>query len=371
VRLEYFNPVKILFENLNSKKMSDISGKGKRRLIFCYGGFKETPELSAFTKDSKNDYIYGEIEKNPSLDSIDRALKFAREIKPEVIIAIGGGSVIDTAKVVRFGCHSDIFDSSELIALSKNSDLSTVKKPVFIAIPTTHGTGSELTMWATVWDKKNKKKHSISNKDNYPDFAVYDFGLFYSIPLEVSISSTLDALSHSFEAIWNINSNPVSDRFAYESIRLIAENIGKLSRITPKAVRKELVLSSMYAGLAFSNTKTAAAHSISYPLTLEYGIPHGIACSMPLFPLLKINGSKIKDKLYELFKCTNLNTPEELEERIKRSIANRVNFSLRDYGVKEKDLINLAEKSFTKERMANNIVELTNKDVFEILKSIY
>ncbi|MEN8153819.1 MAG: phosphonoacetaldehyde reductase [Acidobacteriota bacterium] len=367
--MEYYNPVKILFDSDSSVDITKLSGKGKRRLIFCYPGFQDTASFDAICADNKDDFIFNDIEENPSLQSINKALEYAKRVDPEVIVAIGGGSVIDTAKVVRYGCSLDLFNMLD-IAENAGSDIAG-KRPLFIAVPTTHGTGSEVTMWATVWDKDNKKKYSVSDKNNYPDFALYDHTLFKSLPLPVSVSSTLDALSHSFEALWNRNSNPVSDHFAMESIKLIIKNIEDLNDPVPLNVRKELILASMYAGLAFSNTKTAAAHSISYPLTLRYRIPHGIACSMPLFPLLNINRREMGDKLEKLFNNCEVRNSEELEKLIKKAVSGKIPFSLKEYGVKENELDELVGQSFTKERMANNIVELSSDDVLTVLKKIF
>lgn len=367
--MKYYNPVKISFDTECGEEISALSGIGKKRLIFCYDGFEKTDTFSTITDNGDNDHIINDVEENPSLQSIDKALKFAQEFKPEIIIAIGGGSVIDTAKVVRFALYLNRSSVREL--LEGGVTRISGEKPLLIVVPTTHGTGSEVTMWATVWDKVNNKKYSVSDPENYPDYAIYDHRLFATLPLTVSVSSTLDALSHSFEALWNRNSNPVSDHFAFESIKLIIKYIEDLSDPVPEDVRKGLILASMYAGLAFSNTKTAAAHSISYPLTLKYGIPHGIACSMPLFPLLKINRKGMVDKLDRLFMNCEVKSPEELEKKVKNGVRGKIPFSLEEFGVREDELDGLVGESFTKERMANNLVELNNENVRDILGAIY
>ncbi len=367
--MKYYNPVKISFDTLFGEELSKLSGSGKKRLIFCYDGFERSEAFSTITNEGGEDHIYNDVEENPSIQSIDKALGFAQKFKPDIIIAIGGGSVIDTAKVVRFGLYLNRSSVMELLEGGVTRILG--EKPLLIAVPTTHGTGSEVTMWATVWDKVENKKYSVSDIENYPDHSVYDHRLFASLPMSVSISSTLDALSHSFEALWNKNANPVSDHFAFESIKLIIKYIDDLNDPVPEGVRKGLILASMYAGLAFSNTKTAAAHSISYPLTLKYGIPHGIACSMPLFPLLDINRKGMGDKLERLFMNCEVKSGEEIEKKIKASIKGKVPFSLEEFGVKEDELDGLVGVSFTKERMANNIIELKSSDVREILGKIY
>ncbi|MEN8222300.1 MAG: phosphonoacetaldehyde reductase [Acidobacteriota bacterium] len=366
--MNYYNPVKISFDTDSIDEINKLS-ENKKRLILCYDGFEKTELFKKISRKGNNDLVNSDAEENPSVESIDKALKEVKSFSPEVIIAIGGGSVIDTAKVVRYGLYFNRFSVKEM--LDGGATRIAGDKPLFIAVPTTHGTGSEVTMWATVWDKIENRKYSVSDIQNYPDHAVYDHRLFTTLPLHVSVSSTLDALSHSFEALWNRNSNPVSDHFAFESIKLIIKNIDSLNDIVPDQARKELILASMYAGLAFSNTKTAAAHSISYPLTLKYGIPHGIACSMPLFPLLKINKKGMGNKLNRLFMNCEVKGPEELEKKIRSAVRGKVPFSLTEFGVKEDELDGLVDLCFTKERMANNIVELDGNDVRTVLGAIY
>ena len=367
--MNYYNPVRISFDTELGKEITALSRTGTRRLIFCYDGFEKTDLFRSVTDGGGDDLIITGAEENPSVESIDAFLAAARRFNPGVIIAIGGGSVIDTAKTVRFGLWMNRLTVKEI--LHGGTTRITGTRAPFIAVPTTHGTGSEVTMWATVWDKGANKKYSVSDPGNYPDYAVYDHRLFSTLPLSVSVSSTLDALSHAFEALWNKNSNPVSDHFAFESIKLIIKNIVELDGHVGDGVRTQLVLASMYAGLAFSNTKTAAAHSISYPLTLRYRIPHGIACSMPLFPLLKINMDQIAGKLERLFMNCDVKNTDELESRIKSAVTGKVPFTLAEYGVKIEEIDGLVGESFTKERMANNIVELGSDDVRRVLEAIY
>ena len=163
-----------------------------------------------------------------------------------------------------------------------------------IFLPTTHGTASEVTMWGTVWNMKEKKKYSISHPDLYPGVAILDGNLTLSLPLNISIMTVMDALSHSFESIWNKNANPTSTDFAISAICSILDN-GEALKENPTdlAIRNNLLKAATVAGLAFSNTATAAAHSMSYPLTIHYGIPHGIASSISLIPLLEKNAEFI------------------------------------------------------------------------------
>jgi phosphonate metabolism-associated iron-containing alcohol dehydrogenase len=152
-----------------------------------------------------------------------------------------------------------------------------------IAVPTTAGTGSEVTPWATIWDRAAQKKHSLHLKETWPSIALIDPELMLSLPASVTLQSGLDALSHALESIWNVNANPVSDTFAVAAVHDILDTLPRLmERLDDVGLRARMALAALKAGMAFSNTRTALAHSISYEMTLRYGLPHGIACSFPL-----------------------------------------------------------------------------------------
>ncbi|MFH2108509.1 MAG: phosphonoacetaldehyde reductase [Chrysiogenia bacterium] len=343
-----------------------IPGKG---LLFVYS----PAFLNTLAADSRLDWlgrvpVYSDIEANPTEDNMQQALDFAQQIAPDWILAVGGGSVIDTAKVVRLALACGCTHINDLLAAIPTGIGN--RGPLLAAAPTTHGTGAELTMWATIWDKKDSRKHSLSHPGMWPDFAVYCPALTRSLPLSASFASSLDALAHAMEALWNRNENPLSDEFALAAAKLVLENIELLTDPVPDSVRANLLRASLFAGLAFSNTKTAAAHSISYPLTLRFGIPHGIACSMPLLPLWNINAPQIPAKANRMRILLDGTDVAESLGRMQRFVASRMPFSLSAYGVGPADLDALVRESFTKGRMDNNIVALKKADVRAILKTI-
>jgi phosphonate metabolism-associated iron-containing alcohol dehydrogenase len=200
----------------------------------------------------------------------------------EVIVAIGGGSAIDTAKALMVGNESGSFQ--DLVAgLAGEKAFLPTRFKTLIAVPTTAGTGSEVTPWATIWDRERQKKYSLHLPQTWPTYAVIDPELMLSLPASVTLQSGLDALSHALEAIWNVNANPVSDTFAVAAVRDTLDVLPRLMRnLNSLDLRGRMALAALKAGMAFSNTKTALAHSISYEMTLRYGLPHGIACSFPL-----------------------------------------------------------------------------------------
>ena len=363
----YHNPVKVLGTNNWREKCGKIQEKLgiHNPLVITSNGNLIRQKLSTIFNSNS---ILSNVEPNPTFESCQSAIDFAHTLSSDGVIAIGGGSVMDTAKVVMAFMGTGIEDVASLLQVTSPYE----NRVPGIFIPTTHGSGSEVTKWGTVWNMKEKKKYSISHPDLYPDRAVLDGTLTLSLPVDISFSTTLDALSHSFEAIWNKNSNPRSTNYAIEAICLILENIERL-REEPHNVdlRNVLLKASNIAGLAISNTKTAAAHSISYPLTINFNIPHGIACSLPLLPLLHINKVSIDEEINLIIKKLGLNNFSELDDCLKRIFGGLFKSNLKKWGVVQSDLDNLVEQSFTKGRIDNNIQLLSKSDVRTILKNIY
>jgi len=199
-----------------------------------------------------------------------------------VVVAVGGGSTIDTAKALMVGTASGRFD--DLVAvIASGKSVTPPRAKALIAVPTTAGTGSEVTPWATVWDRAAGRKYSLQLRETWPEAAIVDPELMLTLPASVTVHSALDALSHALEAIWNVNANPISDTFAVAAAREVMATLPALvDSPNDLELRRRMALAALRAGMAFSNTKTALAHSISYEMTLRFGLPHGIACSFTL-----------------------------------------------------------------------------------------
>src|SRR5450830_298928 len=157
------------------------------------------------------------------------------------------------------------------------------RRKTLIAIPTTAGTGSEVTPWATIWDAAAGNKYSLHQDWTWPQAAIIDPQLMPSLPQDMTLASGLDALSHALESIWNVNRNPVSASLAATAARSIVNTLpALLQHPRDLQLRERMAVAALQAGLAFSNTKTALAHSLSYDITLHHGVTHGIACSFSL-----------------------------------------------------------------------------------------
>ncbi len=232
---------------------------------------------------------FSDVLPNPTITSCTDAFEALEEVEAGLLVAVGGGSVIDTAKALA--AQRAQRSGSGWLAGHLRDGLPFPEPfvpPAIIAIPTTAGTGSEVTMWATIWDDESATKRSVSHPALYPEAALLDPTLTHSVPRATTVPTAFDALSHAMEAIWNRAANPVSDGLAMRAINLIPRALPRVLKAPDDAkARATLMSAALLAGLAISSTRTALAHSISYPLTAERGLPHGIACSLTLPELLR------------------------------------------------------------------------------------
>lgn len=280
-------------------------------------------------------YVIEDVQPNPDVAQLrgtyERFWQEAGEC--QAIIAVGGGSAIDTAKALIVGTESGHFD--ELLALlATGKPFEPARSKILIAAPTTAGTGSEVTPWATIWDSASHKKYSLHLECTWPKVAIVDPELMLTVPGGVTVSTGLDALSHALESVWNINANPVSDTFAVSAIADILECLPLLRRdLSNKELRSCMALAALKAGLAFSNTKTALAHSISYEMTLHYGLPHGIACSftLPLVLGLAWGHDAARDRTLQRIFGNDLDKAQGQLREFLHSLDVKTEFS--DYGV--------------------------------------
>jgi phosphonate metabolism-associated iron-containing alcohol dehydrogenase len=283
----YKNPMKIMFGNGQFSNLVDMIAGSSYALVTYPDSHFEDLTVELIAKAGQPELIINDVAPNPDTRLLaDQSARFADLAEmPDVIVALGGGSVIDSAKV--FATAGGDFSKVLHFLQSKTGEESLSAIPI-IAVPTTAGTGSEVTCWATVWDEENNRKFSLAREVLYPKVALVDPALMLGKPYGLTLATALDALSHSIESIWNINANPVSARYAVAAARAIIQDLPKLlCDLGNLDLRSSIAEASLNAGLAFSNTKTAIAHNISYPITLGWGVQHGIACSFTLPTILQ------------------------------------------------------------------------------------
>ncbi|MEX0924029.1 MAG: iron-containing alcohol dehydrogenase PsrA [Rhodovibrionaceae bacterium] len=278
----YSNPVKTYFGEGRFDELPRLVA-GRPYCIVTYG---EPYFLSLVERLSEASQpavaVVSDVAPNPDFSLLSKqTARFAGLTPyPQVFVALGGGSVIDTAKVLA--AAGGDFDRVKTFLETKTGEERLADTPI-IAVPTTAGTGSEVTSWGTVWDSGAQKKYSLSRPSLYPEYAVVDPLLMLGKPRELTVSTGLDALSHALESLWNVGANPVSSAFATAAAREILEVLPRLAEdLGSRDLRGRMAHAAIMSGYAFSNTRTAIAHSLSYPITLRHNVAHGIACSFSL-----------------------------------------------------------------------------------------
>lgn len=244
--------------------------------------------------------VWDGVKPNPDLQDLDAATQSLRTLDIGSVLGLGGGSALDAAKVLASTITSPAEPTLRQVFRDKSAAKWAPRLPL-VAVPTTSGTGAEVTPFATVWDHEEHKKHSLSGDFMYPDAALLDATLTLTLGEEDTLYPALDAISHALESLWNKNCTPVSRAYAFQALTLSNEALQRVMK-DPFDLkgRQDLQTASLFAGLAISQTRTAIAHSISYSLTSQFGVPHGLACSYGLNELLSCNLEKITNDDGEL-----------------------------------------------------------------------
>ncbi|HMS63837.1 MAG TPA: phosphonoacetaldehyde reductase [Ignavibacteria bacterium] len=371
------------FETGSIGKLKDILLRNSARKIFLVTGKKSFEEsgLKKVTEDLTSDFQifrYSDFSENPKAEDVEKGIELFRNSGCDTIVAAGGGSVIDTGKLINI--LSAQSESPENYITGKS--VISKQGKLFIAIPTTSGAGSEATHFAVVY--LDKEKYSLAHEFILPDIVITDPELTFSVPPYVTAVSGIDAFSQAIESYWCINSNKESKQFSSEAIKLIFGNIVSAVKSPSEENRMNMSKAANLSGKAINITKTTAPHAISYSLTSYFGVPHGQAVSLTLGEFLKYNyevtENDINDKRGVSFVK---NTIEEISELLGCSSVcearDKINLLMREIGLKTKlsetgivspENINLILENVNTERLQNNPRSLTRENLNSILKKI-
>lgn len=350
----YRNPVDVRFGQGSFSKLGSLLN-GRAYVLVTYGEAYFRSLASDLAKTAGAPLLVIEdIAPNPDIALLEQQVsRFAGIAAEPVIVALGGGSVIDSAKV--FAAARGDFAGMDAY-LKKRASAETLSPWPLIAVPTTAGTGSEVTCWGTVWDNANREKYSLAHPGLYPEFALVDPDLMIGKPRDLTIQTGLDALSHSLESLWNRNANPVSAAHAVAAARGVLSTLPALAGdLRNPQLRERMARAATLAGFAFSNTKTAIAHSLSYPITLRHGVPHGIACSFSLPMIIRSvagQGGICEEGLRSIFGADAAGAAERLEITLGKL---GVSTDFRSYGIGEEEWRALIESALEGERGQNFI----------------
>ncbi len=316
--------------------------------------------------------VFDKVEPEPRIELADEGAALAVKNKCDMVIGIGGGSAMDVAKAIAV-IATNKGAATDYLGLNKVPKAGLPK----IMIPTTAGTGSEVTFTAVFVRKNLKKKEGMNSPYLYPELALLDPELTLSLPPAPTAQTGLDALCHAIESYTSINSSPMSEMFSLEAIALIAENLRTCVHDGKNiAARERMLLGSLYAGIGLANAGVTAVHSLSYPLGGKYGVGHGLANTMLLPSVMAFNlpgaQEKFTDVADAMGECTEGLPAREAAylavDAVEALIEDcGVDSSIRDFGVKEEDFPALADVAMTVARpLENNPRKMTKEDMIAI-----
>ncbi len=369
---QFHNPVQLIFGSGCLEQLPQQLPEGKVLLVTT-PGFNRRGVVDRISRllNNRDLEVFDQVEPNPDLDYLEKHRDVLKKVKPEVLLALGGGSVLDTAKAYCFLLGQDR-EFSLKSHLEEKTPLPPASPLPWVAVPTTAGTGSEVTPFATLWDMEKEKKHSLAAPGIFASQALLDPQLTRDLPLETTVNSGLDALSHALEAYWNKNANPITMLYSREAVGLVLNNLYPLTREPENLLlRARMMRASLLGGLAISGARTALAHSISYPVTARFGMPHGLACSFTLPSLLQFNQKDDDGRLKALAKELGHETPENLKEALLELFEQvEVGDLVKKYLSSVEDILPLTSRMITPGRADNNLREAGAEDIEGILKEL-
>lgn len=347
----------------NNKK--EIADSGKRCMIVtgrtsgkASGALDDV--INVLDELSISYCVFDRVENNPSPENVEEGGRMAREFKADFVIGIGGGSPLDASKAVAVLAVNDI----EPMELYKNS-FPNPPLPI-IAIPTTAGTGSEVTPYSILTRKDLETKMSFGNEQTFPKIAFLDARYTASMSRDTTADTAVDALSHAVEGYLTKRSTPLSDAIALEAISIFGRCTDKLlNNKFDMEMREKLLYASMLAGIVISQTGTSIVHGMGYQLTYFRNVPHGRANGLLMTEYLRFNYDSLPEKIDNILKALNLKGLGEFGDVMDSLVRNDINLS-------EDDVVKFTRNVENHKSIGYNIKPVKYDDILQIYKkSLY
>ncbi|MDR2917311.1 MAG: iron-containing alcohol dehydrogenase [Tannerella sp.] len=334
------------------------------------------PVINTLENNGTDVCIYDKIIQEPTVDDFNHILTTARNFQADSIAGIGGGSVLDVAKLVAV-----LLESDQQVEDLFGTGLVKSRNRWIACIPTTAGTGSEVSPNAILLNEKDKLKKGIVSPYLVADAVYADPQLTATVPPKITAETGIDALTHCIEAYTNKHVHPVIDLYALEGIRLIASHLlNAVQNGNNMEAREALLLGSLYGGMCLGPVNTAAVHALSYPLGGEFHISHGLANSILLPPVMRFNVSANVEKYAQVaLACgvtagaNKLETAEKGVRFIEKLAADcGIPSKLSAIGIPRETIENLAKAGIGVTRLLNNNPrEVTYEDAKNIYESLF
>jgi len=321
--------------------------------------------------------IFSEIKQNPTVKNVKDGLAAYAVSNADFILAIGGGSSIDTAKAIGIITNNPEF--SDVVSLEGVAPTKKKSVPV-IALPTTAGTAAEVTINYVITDEVNQKKMVCVDPNDIPAIAIVDAELMYTLPKNLTAATGLDALTHAIEGLITKGAWEMSDMFEIKAIEMINRYLETATFEPGNAeARNGMAVAQYIAGMAFSNVGLGLVHGMAHPLGAIFDVPHGVANAMLLPTVMEFNASAAIDKYVIIAKAMNVyNADKTKEENAQAAITAVKNLAVKlgipqhlsELGIKEEDLDKLAESAFSDVCTPGNPKDVTKEIIVELYKKV-
>jgi len=319
--------------------------------------------------------VFSEVKPNPTVKNVQDGIKVCREYGADVIVAVGGGSAMDTAKGISIVMTNP--DREDIVSLNGLSNTVNKGMPM-IALPTTHGTAAEVTINYVITDESRQIKMVCVDPNDIPVLAIVDSELMETLPKGTAAATGLDALTHAVEGYITKAHNTMSDMFHMRAIELIFENLpAAVNEKDTKAI-ENMALAQYIAGMGFSNVGLGIVHSMAHQLGAVYDTPHGIANAILLPTVMRFNGEVCADRFREILShigrldAKDLNDQDVVNtfvwmiQELSKSVG--VTQTVKDTGCKEEDLEMLAEKAMEDPCKPGNPREVSKEDFIRLYR---
>jgi alcohol dehydrogenase class IV len=379
-KITLYYPQKIVFGAETIQQLPvDCRNSGYQRILFVVASpliDQITPLITILNGQKIQTGLLEYTISEPTVDYFNSQLDFARTFNPDCIVGIGGGSVLDTAKLLA-ALQTNIQSIQEVFGIN----ILTGRNTALICVPTTSGTGSEVSPNAIFLDENTMEKKGIISPHLVPDTCYIDPKLTIGLPSKITAETAMDALSHCIEAYTNRHSHPVIDNYALAGIRLITENMENACKNGQDIdARSALSLGSMYGGLCLGPVNTAAVHALSYGLGGKYHVPHGLANAILLPEVMLFNVDSNIEKYKQIALSMNMpnlsmarDTALQGIERIRKiAVTCGIPQKLSDINIKPEDVDELTDLAMNVERLlVNNPKVVRREDVVKIYQNLF
>lgn len=321
--------------------------------------------------------IYDEVKPNPTVTNVKMGVEACKKAEADFIIAIGGGSSMDTAKGIGIICNNPEF--SDVISLEGVADTKKKTVPI-IALPTTAGTAAETTINYVIIDEEKQKKMVCVDPNDIPAVAIIDAELMYSLPKSLTAATGMDAMTHAIEGLITKGAWELSDMFEIKAIEMIHKYLPiAVNEPTNPVGRDGMAVAQYVAGMAFSNVGLGVDHGMAHPLSALHDIPHGVACAMLLPTVMKFNAPAALPKYVDIAKALGVYkdgmTQQEAADAACTEIDNLsrlvgIPTHLSELGITEKDIDALADQAIVDVCTPGNPREVTHDDIVALYKQI-